>query len=250
MFRWRVANRIFQVVLSCVYGHPVTSYVPGHNLSHHKYTQQRRDVMRTTKLRYSWHLLNGLMFFVKIGIDMIFNDAAYFKLQRKLGRPIVKQLEIEQYILWSITALLVIWDWQRWIVIAFLPHIYAKFCIVSLNLLQHDGCDPNSRVNFARNFTGEWLNYFCLNNGYHTIHHLHPGLHWTLLPARHQTDLVPTIHPALDQPYILTYIWRTFIWPGVRIDFEGNPWQPPPIEQDEPWFQDQITETYSNGETN
>ena len=109
IFRWKAANKAFQVVLSLAYGHPVTSYVPGHNLSHHKYTQQRKDVMRTTKVRYSWHLLNGIVFFFKIGIDMIANDAGYFALQRKMNRPIVKQLELEQYILWSVTALLVIW---------------------------------------------------------------------------------------------------------------------------------------------
>ena len=239
----------FQVVLSLAYGHPVTSYVPGHNLSHHKYTQQRKDVMRTTKLQYSWHLINGFMFFVKIGIDMIANDANYFKVQRKLGRPIIKQLEIEQYILWSITALLIIWDWKRWIVVAFLPHLYAKFCIISLNMLQHDGCDPDSKYNFARNFTGKWLNFFCYNNGYHTIHHLHPGLHWSVLPERHEKELLPYIAPSLDQPYVLTYIWRTFINPGIRIDWEGKPWQPPPLEPDEPWFMD-TSETYSTGEQN
>lgn len=169
MFRWKAANKAFQVVLTLAYGHPVTSYVPGHNLSHHKYTQQRKDVMRTTKVRYSWHLLNGLVFFWKIGVDMIANDAGYFALQRKMNRPIVRQLELEQYILWAITASLVLWDWKRWIVLCFLPHMWAKFCIVSLNLLQHDGCDADSRHNFSRNFTGRWLNFFCYNNGYHTI---------------------------------------------------------------------------------
>lgn len=285
MFQSRILNRIFQITLSLVYGHPVTSYVPGHNLSHHKYTQQRKDVMRTTKLQYKWHLLNGLLFFVKIGVDMIGNDARYFAIQRKLNRPIIKQLKIEQYILWSITAILAIWDWKAWFVIAFLPHLYAKFCIISLNLLQHDGCDPESRYNFSRNFTGKWLNFFCYNNGYHTIHHLHPsvtqrgisgcrmmtsaircqichsshlfsvlsflisGLHWSLLPDRHEKELIPYIAPALDQPYILTYIWRTFVYPGIRIDWEGNPWTPPPLEPDVPWFYEQ-TETYSTGETN
>lgn len=252
IFVYRPLNKAFQVVLSLAYGHPVTSYVPGHNLSHHKYTQQRKDVMRTTKMRYSWHLLNGIVFFFKIGIDMIANDSNYFALQKKMGRPIVKQLELEQAILWSVTAVLLVWDWQRWLIVCFLPHAYAKFCIVSLNLLQHDGCDAESRYNFARNFTGKWLNFFCYNNGFHSIHHLHPGLHWSLLPERHERDLVSTglMHPNLDQPYILTYIWQTFVYPGVRIDYEGKPWQPPPLEPDEPWFQDQPTETYSTGENN
>jgi fatty acid desaturase len=49
VFHPRWANRLFQVALTLTYGHPVSAYVPGHNLSHHKYTQSRKDVMRTTK---------------------------------------------------------------------------------------------------------------------------------------------------------------------------------------------------------
>jgi len=29
-------NTLVKVLLTLTYGHPVTSYVPGHNLSHHK----------------------------------------------------------------------------------------------------------------------------------------------------------------------------------------------------------------------
>ena len=32
MFKSRHMNKIFQVILSHTYGHPVSSYVPGHNL--------------------------------------------------------------------------------------------------------------------------------------------------------------------------------------------------------------------------
>ena len=51
MFRWNWANKLIQVFLSLTYGHPVSSYVPGHNLSHHKYTQSRKDVMNTHLLQ-------------------------------------------------------------------------------------------------------------------------------------------------------------------------------------------------------
>jgi fatty acid desaturase len=56
VFHQRWANRLFQVVLTLTYGHPVSAYVPGHNLSHHKYTQSNKDVMRTTKVQFRWNL--------------------------------------------------------------------------------------------------------------------------------------------------------------------------------------------------
>ena len=37
---------------------PVSMFVPGHNLSHHKYLQKPKDRMRTDKLRFRWNLLN------------------------------------------------------------------------------------------------------------------------------------------------------------------------------------------------
>src|SRR2546427_2150332 len=39
IFGSRALNRLFQVVLTLTYGHPVSSFVPGHNLPHHRYTQ-------------------------------------------------------------------------------------------------------------------------------------------------------------------------------------------------------------------
>jgi len=238
-------NKIFQFILTISYGHPVSSYVPGHNLSHHKYTQQPKDVMRTTKLQYSWHFLNALMFFPRIGTDMLSNDKIYFRAQEKLGRPIVRQLRYEYCVLYTTAAIFACLDYQRWFFFALLPHLWAQALIISFNMLQHDGCDMTSRYNFARNFTGAWLNYLCYNNGYHTVHHLHPGMHWSKVVDKHNEVIKPYIHPNLDQPYILTYMWRTFIWPGIRVDWKGDKWEVPPYEPDKPWFYEQ-EETYSS----
>lgn len=39
-------NKFYQVCLSLQYGGAVSIFVPGHNLSHHKYPQQARDVSK------------------------------------------------------------------------------------------------------------------------------------------------------------------------------------------------------------
>ena len=38
-------------------------------------------MMRTSKLRFRWHFLNGILFGAKIGYDMLGNDKAYFAAQ-------------------------------------------------------------------------------------------------------------------------------------------------------------------------
>src|SRR5437867_3766860 len=62
VFKNRTANKFFQVALTCAYGFPVSEYVPGHNLSHHKFTQKRADLMRTSKVQYGWNVANFLVF--------------------------------------------------------------------------------------------------------------------------------------------------------------------------------------------
>jgi hypothetical protein len=39
-------NKFYQVCLSLQYGGAVSIFVPGHNLSHHKYPQQAKDVSK------------------------------------------------------------------------------------------------------------------------------------------------------------------------------------------------------------
>jgi len=238
-------NKLFQIALTLTYGHPVSNYVPGHNLSHHQNTQSPKDVMRTDKMRYSWHFLNGLLFGPTIGVDMLGNDATYFNVQYEHKRPIYKQMKLEQCVNFTLAGVCIILDPWKWLIVAMIPHLIAKMSIITLNILQHDGCDQDSKYNHSRNFVSPILNFFCYNNGYHGIHHLHPGWHWSILPKMHKKLIKPRMHPNLDQPSILVYIFRTFIFPGIRIDYLGSPLKLPPAVPDEPWFM-AAAETYSS----
>ena len=112
------------------------------------------------------------------------------------------------------------WPFVQFILI---PHLFAAWGIVGINFVQHDGCDPDHPYNHSRNLVGDWMNFWFLNNGYHTIHHHHPGLHWSKLPEAHAREIAPHIHPNLDQPSMLGYGFRAYIWPGTRVDYLGNP---------------------------
>ena len=63
IFYNRTHNKLFQYISKSCYGYSVSSYVPGHNFSHHKEVQTPKDGMRTTKLRFKWNFLNQLLFF-------------------------------------------------------------------------------------------------------------------------------------------------------------------------------------------
>ena len=65
------AEILWRHALSLTYGHPVSTFIPGHNLSHHRHTQTTMDPMRTTKLRYQWHWMNLLLFQPTVAWDVL-----------------------------------------------------------------------------------------------------------------------------------------------------------------------------------
>jgi fatty acid desaturase len=236
VFKVRWMNRAFQVVLTLTYGHPVSAYVPGHNLSHHKHTQSRRDVMRTSKTRFGWHFLNGLFFMSKVGKDIFFADMRYFKAMYGRNRPWFRQMILEAVVFVASMGVLLALDWKKFLLYVLVPHQYAAWGIITMNLLQHDGCDEKSEWNGSRNFVGKLINWWTYNNGYHTIHHIEPGLHWSVLPEEHAKRVAPFIHPNLDQKNFPAYLFRTFFLPGGRVNYLGETLVLPPEGPDEEWI--------------
>jgi fatty acid desaturase len=235
VFTRRWMNKALQVWVSLSYGFPISDYIPGHNLSHHRFTQMREDVMRTTKVRFSWNLLNLVFFMAAVTPAILRGNARYKKMKGALAREWKKQLMIETVIVWSVKVGLTLLDWRSALLFVWVPHLAANYGIVTINFLQHDGCDENHPVNHSRNFVGPIMNWLCFNNGYHGIHHMEPGLHWSLTPKAHAERVRPTLHPALDQPSLPGYLFSAFVYPGKRVTFDGKPLVLPPAEADLDW---------------
>lgn len=242
VFKSRSLNRVFQVVLSLTYGHPVSMFVPGHNLSHHKYLQTPKDRMRTDKMRFRWNLLNQVFFAWTVGGVIFKDNAEYVKAMRTKRPTWYRQFRLEMivYIAFLVITLgasfaLDGWIPYRFLVFVLIPHQYAVWGITGINFVQHEGTDPHHEYNHSRNFTGKLVNWFTFNNGYHGIHHAHPGLHWSLAPAVHAKELAPYIDPRLDQASLIAYCWKAYIWPGKRLRYDGTPVVLGPLLPDEPW---------------
>jgi len=223
VFKQRWLNRLFQVWVSLSYGFPISDYVPGHNLSHHRYTQLPEDVMRTTHVRFRWNLLNLLCFMAAVTPGILRGNAHFREVMGDRAKAWKRQLLLEGIVVWSVKVLCFALDWKKALLYLMVPHMFANWGIVSVNFLQHDGCDHDHPYNHSRNFVGKFFNWWTLNNGFHGIHHTIPGKHWSLLPAAHAELIAPYIHPALDQRSLFVYLWKTFILPGKRLRFDGKP---------------------------
>lgn len=231
-------NKVMQYVLSFAYGYSVSAFVPGHNFSHHKEMQTAKDTMRTTKARFRWHLLNQLFFFF-----MITSGALKFELKWAAK---MKKEKPEWYYQWLMESILVnivkigclFINLPAGLMFIWVPHFYALWALMGVNLWQHDGCDENHKYNHSRTFTGKVMNWFCFNNGYHGAHHDRPSLHWSLLPEYHDKYIEPHIHPNLSIDNMPAYFWRTYIYPGKRLYYDGTPYVLPPAVKDEDWTAD------------
>jgi len=236
VFRSRKLNRLFQVVLTLMYGHPVSAFVPGHNLSHHRFTESERDVIRTSKARFRLHCLNLLCFFFIVSRDVVREEFRYIRAARRTRRSWYRQLCLEGSVFILSSAALLWLDWWKFVLYFALPSFYASWGIITMNLLQHDGCDATHPYNHSRTFVGRTINWITFNNGYHGVHHLKPSLHWSELPKAHQELVAPHLHPGLVQPSFGMYLLRTFFMPGGRRRYDGAPLHPKSPGFDQDWI--------------
>ncbi len=238
IFKKRWMNKVFQVVLSFTYGHSTSAYVPGHNFSHHKYTQTPKDAIRTSKARFKLNILNQLFFFFIMSGDILKGELRFVKRMYTERPAWFRQYALEMGLVIGGKVLLAIINWKCFLLFVAIPHQYAAWGIVGTNYFQHDGCDEEHPYNHSRNFTGGFLNWLLFNNGYHGVHHIKPNLHWSLCPQYHAEKLAPYVHPSLDRKSLLGYLVTTHIYPAKRLDYLGNPIVLGPVVKDVDWVND------------
>ena len=127
-------NQLFHVALTLAYGHPVNAFVPGHNLSHHRYTQKAKDAMRTSKLRFRWNWLNQLLFSQVVGPTIFRDNLAYVRYARQAKPRWYRQFMGQLLIYLAYLSAALVLDWQKFLLFVFIPHQYAAWGIMGINL--------------------------------------------------------------------------------------------------------------------
>jgi fatty acid desaturase len=214
----------WRFILTTIFGFPVEAYRPTHNANHHVFTQLEQDHLHTTQMKYQWHLMNLLMFFPTVYTEIARLENAY--IAKEFAKRSWAFVRFVGQILCchGFTAFFIYTDWKRGLMCWVVPNILAADAIVSVNMLQHDGCEAiapgehrglKMNPNTARNFVGPVINWLTCNNGYHTIHHMYSNTHWSQYPALHKKHLEGVMDPSLNEQCILRYLFRTFFWPGT-----------------------------------
>jgi fatty acid desaturase len=214
-FVTRGLNQSFGALITLAIGFPATAIIPMHNLNHHKYNNRNKDFVRASVVQFRWNLMNLLLFpFVTVAT---FLPAKGREIRRwRDTRPhLYRRLVLERLVLYPILVLLFAFRPLETLVYILMPQFFGQWCILAINHVQHDGCDPHSTYNHSRNFVSPWLNWWVFNNGFHTSHHLQPGLHWSLVPQFHG-EISGLIDPELKRRSLLAALLEFYVWPAHK----------------------------------
>ncbi len=220
IFHSRRLNMAFRCLLSFGLLFPASSLIPIHNLVHHRYDDDGQlDWASTKHVEFEWNLLNLLHFPNVVGSYSFAGAMRWAAVGDR--REFRRQLFLELLVAFGGTFALMLVDFWTTLFFVVVPQLWGARGFLRINILQHDGCDMESKWNHSRNFTGRLFNWLLCNDGFHTIHHNLAGLHWTELPAAHAQQVALRIDPSLEEKSMVWYLLRTYVLhvrrPALRV---------------------------------
>jgi fatty acid desaturase len=210
MWKNKYLNRLTDWLLCIFQGHPTFVFYAAHNANHHRYKQGENDVARTYRFEGDTNNLIGYIKHPFQAVVALYPLFFAWLARLKNRKQLVFIYYVGQYFVIAAFWLgLCVVDAEKFVLLILLPQFFALHVLLATNYLQHAHADGNSRLNFARNFSG-WINPLLFNIGLHTAHHLHPRVHWSTLPALHKI-YHHQIDRRLNAGPLLLYVWRTFV---------------------------------------
>jgi fatty acid desaturase len=214
IFHNRWANMVIGCVISFFYGFPSFCWIPTHNQNHHVFNNRPGDYSITTRPRRRVGLIGALLYPTITSLTQARLIPPFLRHCRRHSRFLFRRALVEYAVFFGVMIVLFIIDWRKALLFAVLPQQIGMFFIQHINYLQHIETDSGSEFGHSRNFTGRFLNLFLFNNGYHTVHHKKPGLHWSLTSRAH-VELAHKIPQHLMVENFVTFWLRRFVADAV-----------------------------------
>lgn len=179
-FRSVILNRALEIVYAFHTGITTNAWVLHHNLGHHvNYLDQNKD-------ESGWKdshgkTMSAFRYTCTIAIT------GYLRAFR-VGRRHPKYQRTFLTVGTLVTVLLGVLIWYKPLhaLLVFLFPMLCGYVITCWHTYYHHaGLDTDDAYEASHNIMHSWYNLFTGNLGYHTAHHIKPGLHWSQLPEFH-----------------------------------------------------------------
>lgn len=220
LWKARFLNILTDYWLTLFYGFPAFGWIPTHNKNHHLLNNKKGDYTITYRISEKNNLFTLLSY---PSISSYFQQepiAIYLRALWRGNRPRF-YLAASQYLVLVLyyAVSIFVWNWKKAILFIVIPHQVSLFSVLIFNYVQHVHTDEESEYNHARNFVG-LINQALFNNGYHTIHHKSPGIHWSNTPAAHR-KIQHLIDPSLNERSFWWYILRVYLLAPFHSSFRS-----------------------------
>jgi len=207
----KTLNVLTDYWLTVFYGYPAFGWIPTHNTNHHKFNNRKGDYTCTYRYTERNDLLTLLSYPSISGYHQQKPIRQYLKHLWKNNRRGF-WFSMSQYLVLVTFIGVFLWvDWKKTVLFIIIPQQVSLFSILIFNYLQHVHTDEESEYNHSRNIVGPWLNMLLFNNGFHTIHHHVPGLHWSKTPEAHG-KIAHLINPTLNERSFWWFIARVYVF--------------------------------------
>ncbi len=187
-FNSTICNRLMEVVFGLQTGAVSQVWVLHHNIGHHgNYMDQSKD-------ESAWRTSSGrVMSAVEYSLRLA--ATGYFcAFQKSKDLPRVRRTFLTMSAVHiAIVGALVFINPINALLVFIIPMLVAFYQTCRHTYDHHAGCSEDDEYAASNNIMHRWYNILTGNLGYHTAHHLRPGLHWSKLPAFHAkiADKIP-----------------------------------------------------------
>lgn len=202
-FHKRWLNRLYECVLYLQTGTSPLSWTLHHNIGHHGHYLNPQDDP-SGWLHADGRPMGRLYY-------CLYNTARIYPEIRRIGRrhPRLYGRFKRMFVLANIPLLiLAAVDPIRTLVVFVVPMIGQLLVLLDNTYGQHAGTGTRDHYEASRNVELPLYNLCSWNLGYHTAHHLHPGVHWSKLPELHRR-----IRPRIPRELIVN-TWLLQWQPG------------------------------------
>ncbi|MCL1127737.1 fatty acid desaturase [Shewanella surugensis] len=210
VFKWSGLNRVFEMVLTFQTGVISYGWTLHHVLGHHvhylnQHTEHENDSGIIDEAR--WTKPGGRqMSFVEYSIK---TTVLSYWLMVKVGlkhKKILKRFILYGFITLTLTIIGVLTLGMNFIVAYILVPVIVLFATIASTYKHHSGLRSKDKFHASYNIEGKFYNVLTCNLGYHTAHHLRPGLHWSQLPEYHNK-----IRHKIPPHLLKLYNWKNFL---------------------------------------
>lgn len=179
----QAAHNYITWIICPLFGHSPESYFSHHMGMHHVENNNEDDASST--MAYQRDSLRSFFAYFFNFLFLGFKQTFEYLFMRK-RKKLYTRLTLGEWVFIFFCIGMCFVNLKATLVVYVVPFFFARFVMMLGNWTQHsfiDHSDPEDLYTNSINCINTDYNKICWNDGYHIIHHLRPGLHYTDMPG-------------------------------------------------------------------